>query len=169
MDALQSRRQRCLYAPTPEERFAAWLSPPSSPEESAVLDYGLRLLPFAKLKSFATTPVLRCVFTYTVQDGDCNPINLHGGCIATLIDMLTSLSLVPVQKPGFWEFLGVSRTLNVTYLSPVGAGETVTVECEVVSLGKRSCHLTAVLKSEDGRVVATGTHDKVDLHGVNKL
>ena len=63
--------------------------------------------------------------------------NLHGGCTATIFDFCTTTALFPMSKPGFWEYAGVSRTLNVTYLKGVPVGEVCMVECEVVAIGKR--------------------------------
>jgi acyl-coenzyme A thioesterase 13 len=65
--------------------------------------------------------------------------NLHGGCCATIFDWATTTALVPISNPGFWLSLGVSRTLNVTYLRPVPKDEVVTVESEIVQIGKRIC------------------------------
>lgn len=63
--------------------------------------------------------------------------NCHGGCIATLFDFCTTTALIPVARPGYWAYMGVSRTLNVTYLRPVPLGEVVLIESEVVHAGKR--------------------------------
>jgi acyl-coenzyme A thioesterase 13 len=65
--------------------------------------------------------------------------NLHGGCAATLFDWTTTLAVCPISKPRFWNFKGISRTLNVTYLRPVPEGEVVLIENEVVHIGKRLC------------------------------
>lgn len=63
-----------------------------------------------------------------------------------------------------WEFAGVSRTLNVTYIRPVAAGVKVLIECEVVHAGKRLCSLKGVMKREnDGAVMATCEHGKVSI------
>lgn len=65
--------------------------------------------------------------------------NLHGGASATLFDYCTSMALVPVSREGFWNFVGVSRTLNVTYLRPMPTGTIVLIECEVIHAGKKLC------------------------------
>ena len=69
----------------------------------------------------------------------CNPMgNMHGGATATLADMATTFAQAAVAKEGFWEFGGVSRTLNVTYLKPIVQDMVVVIECRVRSVGKRS-------------------------------
>lgn len=90
--------------------------------------------------------------------------NLHGGCAATLFDWATTLPLALVNKPGFWQYLGVSRTLNVTYLRPVPSGCEVLIECEVVQLGKRMCTIKGVMKrKQDGAIMAVCEHGKFNI------
>jgi acyl-coenzyme A thioesterase 13 len=106
----------------------------------------------------------RAIFRYTVQKAHCNALhNLHGGATATLFDFLTTLALVLVNAPGFWWYVGVTRTLNVTYLRPAAEGETVLFESEVVHAGQRLCSLRGVMRREsDGLVLATCEHGKVN-------
>lgn len=97
-----------------------------------------------------------------MQPGHTNRLrNLHGGCTATLFDVLTTFVLALVNRPGHWEYMGVTRTLNVTYLRPVPAGETVLIECEAVHVGRQLCNLRGTMRKEaDGAVVAVGEHGK---------
>lgn len=50
--------------------------------------------------------------------------------------MTTSMSVAPLAKASGWQFGGVSRNLNVSYLRPVPSGTQVQVVCEVPNLGK---------------------------------
>jgi len=95
--------------------------------------------------------------------------------------------LAPIAKPGFvclissvlsshvsgsllttsflqWAFAGVSRTLNVTYIKPIPAGEEVLVEGEVIHAGKRLCSIKGVMRRKtDGAVLAICEHGKVSI------
>lgn len=126
-------------------------------------DYISGLLPYLKLVSTdASAPHPSASFEYEVQWQHCNKLgNLHGGCAATLFDYCTTLVLALINKPGFWFLLGVSRTLNVTYLRPIPAKETVLIECEILQVGKRLTSLKGVIRRRsDGAIMATCEHGK---------
>lgn len=112
-----------------------------------------------------------CTFSYTVQPDNCNRLqNLHGGCAATLFDYCTTLSLAMVNRPGFWSFMGVSRTLNVTYMRPVPVGEEVLLQCEIVQIGKKLATLRGTMKRRsDGLLLAVCEHGKVNIDSDVKL
>ena len=89
--------------------------------------------------------------------------NLHGGCAATLIDVLTSTILMGVSRPGVFTSGGVSRNLKVTYLRPVPEGTEIRLICEVVNVGRRLAYLTAEIhRADTGALCMIGEHDKAN-------
>lgn len=126
------------------------------------------------LSATLTSPTTcKTLFRFPVTRHYCNTSgNLHGGAQATIFDLLTSVSLMPVAKPGFWMNGGVSRTLNVTYLRPAPEGEVLECECEVVGVGKGLAFIRAVFRRVgDGKVISTCEHNKaaVEVKGGLKL
>ncbi|CAO1618974.1 unnamed protein product [Parajaminaea phylloscopi] len=98
--------------------------------------------------------------------------NMHGGCVATIVDNLTSLAIylhianTEAETP--WAFLGVTQSLQVVYLAAVPVGEWVEIEVNVLSLGARvvavGCDMY-LLDGEDGERIkktSNATHTKID-------
>ena len=56
-----------------------------------------------------------CTFELTVLPQFCNRMNnMHGGCVALLADMSTTMCTAPVSKEDFWRFGGLRPiVLNV--------------------------------------------------------
>lgn len=121
-------------------------------------------LPFLKLHSWSTDDPKhpRCVFSYTViQENQNGTGNMHGGCTATLFDFCTSMPVCLINSPDFWWYLGVSRTLSVTYLKPIPVGEKILIECEIMSIGKTLSTIRGVMRRQsDGVALATCEHGK---------
>jgi acyl-coenzyme A thioesterase 13 len=104
-------------------------------------------------------------YAFTVLPKLCNRgRNLHGGAATTIFDILTSTAMLTIAKPGYWDMLGVSRTLTVSFLRPLPLGTKVFVDCEVVAAGKNLAHLKGIMKTADGKVCITCTHDKAAVH-----
>ena len=83
-------------------------------------------------------PTPRVTSRLKVTTDMCNPMgNLHGGAAATICDDCTSIPLSLVKRPGFWEYGGVSRTINMVYMHAIPDGEELEVTGEVISMGKR--------------------------------
>jgi acyl-coenzyme A thioesterase 13 len=102
-------------------------------------------------------------FELTVPRTLCNAgDNLHGGAVALIFDMCTSMAVATVSREGFWDSGHVSRTLNCTYLRPAPVGTVLLVECEIVHLGKSLAELRGVMRrKKDGKVCYICEHGKV--------
>lgn len=131
--------------------------PPRSPhpptnKKKNPQDWTSGILPHLSIHSHSSAPPHpQITFLFTVQPEHTNGLgNLHGGCTATVFDLCTSLPLGLVARPGFWLWLGVSRTLNVTYLRPIPAGSVVRVECELQQVGRKMCTVRGVMRMAEG-------------------
>jgi acyl-coenzyme A thioesterase 13 len=60
------------------------------------------------------------------------------------------MALGAVSQPGAFQYLGVTRTLNVTYLKGVRAGMKVVVGNEVLSVGGRLSVIRGWIAESDG-------------------
>lgn len=104
-------------------------------------------------------------YRVTIPHSLCNKDgNLHGGAATTILDNLSSTALFTVARPGFWENMGVSRSLHVTFLKSVPAGSLVEVTCSVIAAGRQMASLRAEMRNGvDGKLCVLCAHDKVGL------
>lgn len=101
-------------------------------------------------------------FKFRVLDFMCNKDgNLHGGAASTIFDNLSSTALFTIGRPGFWDNLGVTRSLSVVFHKPLPMNTSVILTSSVVSAGRRLADVQAVMKTLDGKVCATCRHEKV--------
>jgi acyl-coenzyme A thioesterase 13 len=106
-------------------------------------------------------------FKFTVDSSMSNMDgNLHGGAATTIFDNLTSTALFALDRPGAGDYLGVSRSLLVTFLRPLPVGTEVELVCKVVAAGKRLAQLRGAMKTIEGKVCATCIHEKVILNTI---
>ncbi|KAF2399524.1 Thioesterase/thiol ester dehydrase-isomerase [Trichodelitschia bisporula] len=101
-------------------------------------------------------------FEFVVPRSLCNQGgNLHGGAVALIFDLCTSMTVPVVAREGYWDTGHVSRTLNCSYMRPAPEGTTVVVESEVVHLGKSLGMLRGVMRrKDDGAVCYSCEHHK---------
>jgi len=91
-----------------------------------------------KLISATATPRPTVTFEMTITPNFGNRLdNMHGGAVALVYDMCTTMAVAPISRKDFWHFGGVSRTLSVTYLRPARGGTRIVIECEVLQIGTR--------------------------------
>lgn len=103
-----------------------------------------------RLIDATATPVSRVVLEFDVLPAFCSKSNnMHGGAVALLTDMATTMATAPIARKDFWHFGGVSRIITVSYLRPIPKGITLLVKCKVVQIGRTNCECTSeVLRSK---------------------
>lgn len=81
---------------------------------------------------------------------------LHGGCIATLVDVIGTAALVTKTQ-----LAGVSVEINVSYMGSAKLGEEVEVVAKVLKVGSSLATVQVDLRTtRSGRAVAQGRHTK---------
>jgi len=89
---------------------------------------------------------------------------MHGGAAGVILDMGSTAALCPIQKPGYWDFLGgVTRSLNFSYLKAIPSGTIVRIKAHVVQHGRTMALIKGSMTSVDGRT----TYVTVEHHKVN--
>lgn len=88
---------------------------------------------------------------------------LHGGFSATLVDKLSSLTLVTEAnirnnaKPNF----GKSVNLSVNYVRPANIGDILEIHAKCNRLGKNLAYMSVqIMNKADGKLLAIGSHIK---------
>ncbi|KAI8960481.1 HotDog domain-containing protein [Daldinia sp. FL1419] len=149
------------------EKVEAYLKFSSESQDPANLEWATTIAPYLSIVSYSSSPPHpKITFRLTVQPFHSNSLgNLHGGCASTIFDVCTTLPLHLISKPGFWQYTGVSRTLNVTYLRPVPVGTTVDIKCEILHAGRKLCALRGEMRAapengQEGPLLVVCEHGK---------
>lgn len=93
--------------------------------------------------------------------------NMHGGAVAMILDMCTTMTAAPLAREDFWWFGGVSRTLSMTYLRPVRMGMDLLIECEVLQQGTRLATIRGQVRDKKtGLLLSLAEHNKASINFV---
>ncbi len=83
---------------------------------------------------------------------------LHGGAIATLVDLVGTLAIITGDRQAR---AGVTTDLNVSYFAPGRGGESVLARASVLKGGKTLAFVTVdVVRESDGTLCAQGRMTK---------
>ncbi|KAJ3097563.1 Acyl-coenzyme A thioesterase 13 [Phlyctochytrium planicorne] len=105
----------------------------------------------------------RVSFHYTVQKNHANGRGfVHGGCIATIVDVCSSIAIFTVEVDGY---SGVSTDLSVSFTSAAKVGDTLLVVAEVSHHGRLLDFTSTTISTMDvegkpKKQVARGLHTK---------
>jgi acyl-coenzyme A thioesterase 13 len=84
---------------------------------------------------------------------------LHGGAIATLVDDVGTVAIVTADR---YRRVGATTDLHVSYLAAAEAGETVSIDAEVLLCGLNLAFVEVTLRRElRGDVLARGRMTKL--------
>lgn len=101
------------------------------------------------------------VFEFEVADFMCNKDGvLHGGAASTMFDNISSTSLFTIAQPGYWDRLGVSRSLSIWFHHPIPSGARMRLVNTVVDAGQWMATVRSIMKSPDGKICASCVHEK---------
>lgn len=82
---------------------------------------------------------------------------LHGGCTASLVDVMGTLALLAANV----KRAGVSLDINISYLSAIKIDDTIVCVGRVLKAGKTIGHTQVdIYNKSDNKLVATGRHTK---------
>ncbi|KAI8100018.1 HotDog domain-containing protein [Halteromyces radiatus] len=112
----------------------------------------------------------KLIWEFDVHDNHCNQLgNLHGGCVATLIDVCSSFATLVHEGTNRWDMIGVSTDLGVSYMNGVSSGNRIRLECEVQKLGKTLGYIYTKVYDEDNRICYSGSHTKYTISRKSNL
>ncbi|KAK9735610.1 hypothetical protein RND81_04G215500 [Saponaria officinalis] len=100
----------------------------------------------------------RIICTFNVPNRLLNTANtLHGGAIASLVDLVGSAVIYTVGAPS----TGVSVEINVSYLDAAQLNEEIEIEGKALRIGKSIGVVSVELrKKANGKIIAQGRHTK---------
>ena len=75
---------------------------------------------------------------------------LHGGFTSTLIDNISTFSLLTIEKPTF----GVSVDLNISFLASATKGDTLNIKSEMLKCGKTLGFTAISVEDQNGKLIA---------------
>ena len=100
----------------------------------------------------------RAVVRLPVTEAVCNPVGtLHGGAIATLVDIAGTLALMTSDaesRPG------VTTDLTVSYLSAAPLGDVVLAEARTLKAGRTLGFVEVAIRNAEGKLLAQGRMTK---------
>lgn len=91
---------------------------------------------------------------FLVRDEMLNPMgNIHGGALAAIIDEILGFQLFLKSAE---DAAYVSMTMNIDFLRPAQAGETIRAIPQVIRIGSKTANVCCELQNNDGKVLAKG-------------
>ncbi|CDS03586.1 hypothetical protein LRAMOSA00988 [Lichtheimia ramosa] len=101
----------------------------------------------------------KLVWEFQVEKQHCNMTgNVHGGCVASLVDECSGFAAFTHQGRNQWKNFGVSVNISASYLRGIPGGETARVEVTTERVGKTLANFYVKIFDAKGRLCYTGNH-----------
>jgi len=81
---------------------------------------------------------------------------LHGGCTASVFDMVSTLALTTIEEGKF----GASVDISISYIGAAKLGDTITIESTALKSKGVIRFADVLITNQDGKLIAKGTHTK---------
>lgn len=95
---------------------------------------------------------------FTVRPEMTNPLGtLHGGVAAGIIDEVMGVAVFSVEQNDFF----MTVNLHIDFFASAKLNDIIIAECEIVKEGRQLMHARCDLKSENGKILATGTSNLI--------
>src|SRR5690606_12134076 len=99
--------------------------------------------------------------SYSVRPDMCTPARiLHGGIASLMMDDVIGMGNFVAGS----EYLMTSINLNVDFLSSAQIGDTLVVTAKLIRSGSNLNHWEAVIKKENGKIVAKASSNLIKTH-----
>ncbi|KAI7901431.1 HotDog domain-containing protein [Cokeromyces recurvatus] len=106
----------------------------------------------------------KLTWEFAVKENHCNQLgNLHGGCVATLIDICSSYAILVATSHKPWNLIGISTDLSVAYLRGISEGEIIRIVCEVQRVGSTLSNIFTRIYDQENRLCYSGSHTKFNI------
>ncbi|KIW82272.1 hypothetical protein Z517_05299 [Fonsecaea pedrosoi CBS 271.37] len=159
-----------ITEPDPKKRIEAYIQAYRNPEMAHVQTFDLAFMrDHITVVSASTTPEkTTAVFEMKAAPLFTNRMgNMHGGAVAMIHDMCTTMAAAPLARRDFWWFGGVSRTLLITYLRPVRQNMDLVIECQVLQQGTRLSTIRGEMRDKrTGQLLSVAEHNKASINFV---
>ena len=135
----------------------------NSKEELKSWDYDLikRLILVETPHKLILNPATDVLFTLNVEDSFCNLLGtMHGGAIATLIDLTTTLAISGIDKT---YRTNVSVQLSTNYQNPIKKNSNILIFNRVSKIGKTLAYSTGEIYDQENKLLSNSVHIKAML------
>ena len=114
-----------------------------------------------KTVQFVDGDIGRCIASLKVEQEHCNYYGtLHGGCTATLVDIISTYALVQDTEDSLKQ-LGVSVNMNIDYMKAGKLGSEIIIDAQVKKRGKKLAFLDIEIRDKESNdLLARGSHTK---------
>ena len=114
-----------------------------------------------KKVQFVDGDIGRCIASLKIEQEHCNYYGtLHGGCTATLVDIISTYALVQDTEDSLKQ-LGVSVNMNIDYMKAGKLGSEIIIDAQVKKRGKKLAFLDIEIRDKESNdLLARGSHTK---------